>query len=156
MRPAITLFICVLITPLFFNFQDVSARKHKTVPEKKRIELLEGGPYKGEWKTRDLTLIYEYSREPGRLLMSGVVKFRSYKTLDDFSLGANLIDAEGKVVHKHRIASAGGRRQIEEIPFESEVKLPSETWGVAFSYKGTVRGIGQGAGSPTSFWQTAF
>ena len=155
-KTIIVLFICVMIAPLIFDFQDVSARKNKTVPEKKRHELSEGGPYKGIFETTDLKLDYEYTREPGRLTMSGVVKFRGALNLDDFKLGANLINAEGKIVHKDALALGGGRRQIAEIPFEKEIKIPDDTWGVAFSYSGTVRGIGEGAGSPTSFWQTPF
>jgi hypothetical protein len=128
----------------------------KTVPENKRIELLDGGPHQNRWQSRDLTLTYEYTRQSGKLGISGQVTFKRAKRLERFGLEANLIDAEGKVLLQQQIAYAGGRRQYETVPFESELSAPEGTWGVAFSYSGVTRGVGEGAGSPNSFWQTPF
>ena len=151
----IVLMITVLTVFVVGGSQDVSARKHKLVPEKKRHELLEGGPYKGEWKTSDLTLHYEYAKEPGRLLISGKVEFSRARKLQNFSLEAYLIDADGKIVKKKAIASGGNRQRVEEIPFKSEIEMPAETWGVAFGYDGTSGG-GGGSGSGSSFWKSPF
>ena len=147
------------LTLLFFcGQQEISARKHKTVPEKKRIELRDGGPYKGVWETGDLTLDYEYTRETGRLSMVGQVNLKRSGSgvLNNFDLQANLIDTEGKIIDYKVIASAGGRRQIHKIPFKTEIKIPDQTWGVAFSYNGSTSGTGQGSGSSNRFWITPF
>ena len=134
---------------------DVFAKKkQRTVPEDKRIELQDGGPYQGEWQAKDLTFTYEYTKEPGRIAINGEVKFKRAKRLDTFTLEANLIDTEGHVLHRQRIGIAGGRREIQVVPTKAEIKAPEGTWGVAFSYSGTTRGIGEGAGSPNQFWLT--
>lgn len=131
------------------------SNSERTVPESKRHELLDGGPYKAVWTARELTLNYEYVREPARLLLSGSVRFPRGKKLISFVLGAHLIDAEGKIIHEEAIASAGTRQRVEQIAIDSEVKIPAETWGIAFSYEGSSGGGGQ-SGSPRSFWQTPF
>lgn len=147
--------VSVLIAVMFCDFEEVSARKHKTVPEKKRHELLDGGPYTGVWETGDLKLNYQYAREPGRLRISGTILFGRARRIDDFSFELNLINAEGKILLKELIASVGGRRPVQEIPFESDIKIPDETWGVAFSDEGSSGG-GAGGGGSSSFWQSPF
>jgi len=126
----------------------------KVVPENKRIKLIDGGPYKGQWETPDLVLEYAYTREPNRLVMSGQVKFKWSKNLDIFDLEANLLDASGTIILIKNIATAGGRMQVQQVPFKSEIQMPAETRAVAFSYSGSTRGTGQGSGSSSSFWRT--
>ena len=108
--------------------------------------MQDGGPYKGEWQSKDLTFTYEYTKEPGRVAIHGEVKFKRAKRLDTFTFEANLIDSEGHVLHR--------RREFQVVPVESEIQAPEGTWGVAFSYSGTTHGIGEGAGSPNQFWLT--
>jgi len=126
----------------------------KVVPENKRIKLIDGGPYKGQWETPDLVLEYTYTREPNRLVMSGQVKFKRSKNLDIFDLEANLLDASGTIITIRNIATAGGRMEVEVVPVEAEMQVPAETRAVAFSYSGSTRGTGQGSGSSKSFWRT--
>ena len=154
-RPVVLLCVMVIYACATGTVQDDSGKNgNKTVPEEKRIQLQDGGPYKGEWVTRDLTFLYEYQKDSGRVEMMGEVKFKRTKRLDTFSLEANLIDTEGQVLDQQRIASAGGRRMVEVVPVKAEIKAPDATWGVAFSYTGVTRGVGEGAGSPNQFWMT--
>lgn len=149
-------FVAILVFFMAAGCTTKRAKQEKIVPDSKRHELLDGGPFKGVWQTRDLNLSYEYTSEPGRLLMSGVVTFGGHKTLESFFLRVNMINIEGRLVQQHQVASGGGRRPVREIPFESEMKMPEETRGFAFSYEGIARGQGSESGSPHRFWQTPF
>ena len=149
-------FAAILVIALAACSATNKTRSDKTVPESKRIELRDGGPYQAKWVARDLTMNYEYNREAGQLVISGQVKFKREKRLQNFNLEAVLIDDSGRPTHNQFIASAGGRRMIQEVPFKAEMQVPDGTWGISFGYSGTSRGSGQGSGSPNSFWQTPF
>ena len=127
----------------------------KFVAEEKRLDLKEGGPFPREWqgKGNQLTIKYEYIRNQDDLQIMGDIVFRREKNLDNFSCSIVLIDAAGTVLLVQGMVIAGGREQIETIPFKHEMQLPPGTQSMAFSYSGTTRGTG-GSGSPNSFWSS--
>jgi len=131
-----------------------TTRSDRTVPDAKRNELREGGPYKALWESRDLTMNYEYSWNAERLAISGEVKLKLQKNLDSLILDANLINEAGQILLSKGIASAGGRRPVKVVSFNTQMDVPEGTRGIAFSYSITVRGFGPG--SPKTYWQTPF
>ena len=63
----------------------------KWVKEENRISLLEQGPHKGHWKTRDISIKYAYRKEADNLKISGMVELAhyikgGYNTLDHLYL----------------------------------------------------------------------
>jgi hypothetical protein len=122
------------------------------VPEQNRIVLAQEGSESGNWQGKnDLTVNYTTTRNQDVMQIAGDIQFNRHKQLDTFRFSIVLIDSDGNVLEVAPVASAGGRRKVEQVSFNREVTLPPGTRSFAFTYDGTTRGIGQG-GSPTSFW----
>lgn len=123
----------------------------KLVAEEKWLDLKEGGPFPRDWQGKHLKIKYEYIRKQDDLQIVGDIVFKRKKTLNDFRCSIVLIDSAGKILLVKGMVVAGGRQQIETIPFKYELQLPPGTQSMAFSYSGTSRGTGN-SGSPNAFW----
>lgn len=137
----------------------------KQVKEENRIAISDGGPHKSDWKTRDLTLDYTYTRKGDNLELSGVIKFTNhlvtgYITLVDFRIHIHFTDAEGIITGGQVVAISGHRQEIENISFKKEVELPEGAVSMVFSYRGSAdqggrdEGSWMGVGSDWDFWTT--
>jgi hypothetical protein len=127
----------------------------QTVFPADRISI-EQSQYSGQWKGNDLSVAYSYSKNQGKLDISGTVKFSyslvmGYSILQDFSLGAVLLDENGKVLT--RIGITTNRGPLDPITFRKSVSLPSGAAYIAFSYQGIVIENGHSGGKgTTSIW----
>ncbi len=116
------------------------------VDEENRISLLEGGPHKGIWETRDLSVEYEYQLDTKNLQISGVVELANYisngfSALDHLNLYIHFLDANGIVLDTKGINIFGFNRFLaflEEMSFNRRLDLSEDTVAVAFSYRGKV------------------
>ena len=123
------------------------------VEENDRIALQDGGPHKGSWQTRDLTIDYEYQEAAKNLKVNGEIKLadyipKGYSTLDYLRLNVHLLASSGIVLQTKSIKIFGYRRSIDylgEMTFNSQLDLPEDTVAFAFSYSGRAS---QGGGSP--------
>jgi hypothetical protein len=122
------------------------------VEEQDRISLQAGGPHRGIWQTRDLSIEYEYQQEAQHLLISGVVGLSDYLkimgTLDHLTIEIQLLEADGIVQGTRGIRTFGTRRSIDsfgKMSFSNRLDLFEDTVAVAFSYDGKITQGGGGA-----------
>jgi len=147
----------------FFSYRGATAEQEW------RIALLEGGPHKGFFRTRDLSMHYRYLRDLDNLQLSGVVELDdslkyNFRSIEYLFLQVNLLDAEGKVLESKLVLTSDHLQLIEELPFKRSLELPPGTTAIAFSYTGRVReggGTGRvledaGDGDSWDFWMTPF
>lgn len=114
------------------------------VAEEDRIPLMDGGPHKGAWKTRDLTVHYEYQEAAPGLQVTGVVELANYITmgyniLEYLNLNIHFLEANGVVLETKRIRAFGFRRSLDllgEMTFNNSFDLTQDTVAFAFSYSG--------------------
>ena len=122
------------------------------VEEQDRISLQAGGPHKGNWQTRDLSIEYEYQQEAQSLVISGVVNLADYLkimgTLDHLTLEIQLLETNGIVQDTEGIRTFGSRRSIDsfgKMSFNRRLDLSEDTVAMAFSYSGKITQGGGGA-----------
>ena len=150
----------LLIMLIFFSLFFAGTSKFLSyrgswVEEKNRIALLEAGPQKGNWQTRDLSVAYEYRQEAKKLRIAGVVKLADYltngfSTLESLSLSIHFLDAAGVVLGTKGIKIFGHRQSIVylgKMSFDRHLDLSADTVAVAFSYRGKVTQGSAGAGN---------
>ncbi len=140
------------------------------VPEEDRIAVMDGGPHKGSWKTRDLSIHYEYQEGAPGLQVKGVIELANYirmgyNSLDYLHLNVHLLESNGFVLSTRRIGSAGFLqpfRVAREMTFSGNFDLTQDTVAFAFSYSGravTADGPGPASSSDTEgridweFWK---
>ncbi len=159
------LFIIVLLLLGTSCLKSAMTYEGKQVKEENRIAISEGGPHKSDWKTRDLTLNYAYTRKGDNLAFSGVIKFANhlvngYIALVDFRIHIHFTDAEGIINGGQVVAISGHRVEIEIISFEKQIELPPGAVSMVFSYRGSAdqggrnEGSWMGEGSDWDFWTT--
>ena len=123
------------------------------VDEKDRIALEQGGPHKGSWQTRDLTIDYDYREAAKTLDINGAIKLAQYipmgySTLDYLRIYILFLNSGGVVLEVKNLQYFGYFRSIEflgKMTFNSQFTLPENTAAFAFSYSGKAS---QGGGSP--------
>ena len=142
----------VLITLLFACGGRPLSYRGSWVEEQDRVSLQAGGPHKGSWQTRDLSIQYEYQKEAQNLLVSGVVNLADYLkimgTLDHLALEIQLLKTNGIVQDTQGIRTFGSRRSIDsfgQMSFNLRLDLSEDTVAMAFSYSGKITQGGGGA-----------
>ena len=130
------------------------------VAEEDRIQLIDGGPHKGTWKTRDLSVHYEYQEAAPSFQVKGVVELANYipmgyDSLEYFHLYIHFLEDNGTVLATQRIKSSGYyhsfRLRGEEVTFNGRFDLTQGTVALAFSYSGrAVSGGGPGPSNSNS------
>jgi hypothetical protein len=129
------------------------------VAEEDRIALIDGGPHKGTWETRDLSVHYEYQEAAPGVQVKGVIEFANYITmgydaLQSFHLYIHLLENNGIVLATQRIKSSvyyQSFRLAEDITFNGRFDLTQDTVALAFSYSGTaIAGGGPGPSNSNS------
>lgn len=123
----------------------------RSVPPADRLSIAQSGD-SGQWKGRDVTVEYRYSKDNGQIDLSGTARFAfflpmGYSRLEDFHLGAIFVDENGKVLEEIGLATSHG--SFDPVAFHRKVKLPLDAVSMAFSYQGTA--IPSGVGGITSF-----
>ena len=127
------------------------------VPEEDRIAVMDGGPHKGSWQTRDLTINYEYQEAAPDLQVKGIIDLANYivmgyNALEYFDMYIHLLEANGIVLETKRIRGFGFRRPLDligEMTFSGSFDLTQDTVAFAFSYSGRAVSTG-GAGLSNS------
>jgi len=140
------------------------------VEEADRITLMDGGPHKGTWQTRDLTIHYEFQKAAPSLQITGLVELASYipmgfNTLEFLNVNIHFLDANGIVLDAKRIKSFGSFRSFRvlgDINLDGRFDLAPDTVAFAFSYSGRastggggpgMRGSGSEGGTDWEFWR---
>ena len=137
----------------------LTSYRGKQVEAKNRFELLEGGPHKGDWQTRDIRVEFQYLRKQQDLQISGLVKPQDYllhyNFMKSFFWGLHFVDAGGKVRVDEAIMSAGYRVEMpDQMAFKANLKIPPASTAIAFSYRGRAFMSGEsGRGGVWDFWQ---
>jgi hypothetical protein len=129
---------------------------------------MDGGPHKGSWQTRDLTIHYEYQEAAPSLKVTGVIELASYipmgfNILEHFSLNIHFLEASGIVLETKRIRAFGFRRSLDllgEMTFNNSFDLTQDTVAFAFSYSGRAatggspgRSSGSNGRTDWEFWK---
>ena len=124
------------------------------VAEEDRIRVVDGGPHKGSWKTRDLTIQYEYQEASPSLQVKGVVELANYitmgySTLEYLHLYIHFLESNGTVLATKRIRAFGYQvfRLEKEITFNERLDLTQDSVAFAFSYSG--KATSGGGGGPS-------
>jgi hypothetical protein len=119
------------------------------VAEEDRIALMDGGPHKGTWKTRDLSIQYEYQDAAPSLQVKGVLELANYipmgfSTLEYLHLYIHFLDANGTVLATQRLRAFGYQsfRLAREMTFNERFDLTQDTVAFAFSYSGKATAAG--------------
>jgi hypothetical protein len=129
------------------------------VAEEDRIALMDGGPHKGSWKTRDLSIHYEYQEAAPSLQVKGVVELANYipmgfDTLEYLHIYIHFLEDNGTVLATQRIKAFGYLQPFRlagEMTFNGRFDLPQDTVAFAFSYSGrAVSGGGPGPSGSNS------
>ncbi len=126
--------------------------KGRWVAEDDRIALEAGGPRKGNWQTRDMTIEYAYQQETQNLQISGAVTLgdhltTGFSTLDFLTLDIYMLDADGIVLNSELMRTFGYRRYMDflgKMTFDKQIDLPDGTSAIAFGYRGRVTQGGGG------------
>ena len=124
------------------------------VAEEDRIPVLDGGPHKGSWQTRDLSIHYEYQEAASSLQITGVVELANYittgyNTLEYLHLYIHFLEANGTVLATKRIRAFGYQvfRLEREMTFNERLDLTQDSVAFAFSYSG--KATSGGGGGPS-------
>ena len=141
----------LLITCLFINLWVACAGGTALSPgawveETDRIDVLDGGPHKGNWQTRDMIINYQYQDAAKNLQISGTIELADYipkgfNTLERLKLYIHFLNADGTVLATRNIKTFGYRRYLEligEMTFNNRFNLTEKTVSFAFSYSGRV------------------
>jgi len=147
------LLLGLLINLFFACATGTSLSPGAWVEEKDRIALQDGGPHKGSWQTRDLTIDYDYREAAKKLDITGTIKLADYipngfSTLDYLRIYISFLAPDGVVLETKDIKYVGYFRAIdylEKMTFNTQLDLPQDTVAFAFSYSGRAS---QGGGSP--------
>lgn len=124
------------------------------VAEEDRIQLMDGGPQKGTFKTRDLTIQYEYQEAAPSLQVKGVVELANYITtgfssLQYLNLYIHFLENNGTVLATKQIRAFGYQvfRLDREMAFSGRFDLTQDTVAFAFGYSG--KAISGGGAGPS-------
>jgi hypothetical protein len=123
------------------------------VEENDRIAVQDGGPHKGIWQTRDLTIDYEYREAARNIQVDGTLKLADYipkgfSTLDYLRIYIHFLTSNGIVLETKSIKYFGYFRYLDylgKMSFNSQFDLPENAVAFAFSYSGRAS---QGGGGP--------
>ena len=131
----------------------LSYYKGKTVPEANRIPLEEGGPHESVWKTKHLSLAYNYTknRETIRLYCDIELNkrvFGSFDIVTHIFFRVNFIDMEGKITRSKIIWNPGFSENVRKWSFTSELDIPPNATGMVFNYEGSARETQGGSEGP--------
>lgn len=125
----------------------------RKVEKERRIELETAGAQSGTWQGRHLKVEYRYTIENRRMTMEGRIVFPRRRLIDTFQLNLHITDAGGVILASDVLAAAPYRKMIETLSFDKALELPAGFEAMVFSYSGASRGLGEGAGSKSRFWQ---
>ena len=150
----------VLLTGLLIHLLFACAIKTSLSPgawveENDRIAVQDGGPHKGSWQTRDLSIDYEYREAVKNLEVTGTIKLADYipkgfSTLDHLRIYIHFLSSNGVVLETKSIKFFGYLRYLDylgKMSFNSQFDLPEDTVAFAFSYSGRASQGGGGGGS---------
>jgi hypothetical protein len=150
----------VLLTGLLIHLFFACAIKTSLSPgawveENDRIALQDGGPHKGSWQTRDLSIDYEYREAAKNLEVTGEIKLADYipkgfSTLDYLRIYIHFLSSNGVVLETKSVKFFGYMRSLDylgKLSLNSQSDLPEGTVAFAFSYNGRASQGGGGGGS---------
>jgi len=132
----------------------------KNIKYDDRIALKGGGQQTGQFRTEELTIDYEYVQTGNGLRISGTARFSDkirglFLQANAFRLALVLGDAQGNGLTEQALAAATVHDVKDPIGFSTTLTLPSQASYMAFSYTGSVTGVGKD-GSPTAFFHVPF
>lgn len=131
----------------------------KTAEEKSRITLQDGS-HQAEWKTKDVSAQYSYSRNSDNFQISGQVELgpglkASSEIVQSFIFQVNFLNAGDIVLDTKDLAIANYRKPFMKWHFDKSFRLPTGTTAIAFSYNGAM-GSDRPRESGEPFWHYPF
>lgn len=122
------------------------------VAEEDRIEIKEGGPHNGFWKTYDINVDYTYEKKTNALFFTGEISFNkhlmyNFRTLEHFYFRIYFVDEEGKILDGKGLVYSGYRVPLGPLSFQKELPLPDDSVAMVFSYTGSADEQGGGIDS---------
>ncbi len=162
LSPLVILMISILVSCSSLSFSYIGL----TVPENNLIYLKNEGTHEGLYQTGDITVNYTYSKNEGRLKISGLINFDNslkynFSRIDYFDLWIHFVNSENKIIKNISVSPITFFNEIEATPFEKILELPPDTKAIVFSYSGRVSDGGSsskdevgGGGSSWKFWKT--
>lgn len=148
-------FGAALIAAMGFIFWGCAANNYfigAQVAPKHRIELKEGSPHDGVFKTADITLSYQYSKAPARLQINGSLEYalhlsNTYRSMLYFYLHIYFLDSTDKILGRQILVQASELDGFENQTVTKHFTPPHGTVALAFGYRGKTQGdasLGEG------------
>lgn len=129
--------------------------------QENNVPLHENGPHQGRWEDSNIIVNYTFNHQPGGFEFSGDIELaprltKSFLTVNNFSVNANFIDDEKKILNSITLVITGPQA-IRQWRFAHTLDLPPEARAINFSYSGrAAEGGTQGRGGDgidTFFWR---
>ena len=132
-----------------------------TATQVDNIAIEPGGPHEGRWEDNNIIVEYTFDNKPDGFEFSGTLELTSrlhmsFRTVNNFSVRANILDEEKTVLTSMVIVGAG-RQAIRVWRFARSFDLPPAARWINFSYSGRAAEGGTlgrgGDGSDMFFWR---
>ncbi len=101
-------FVILSIILVAFQFSCVGPGQMTVAPER-RIPLFKDTLQKGSWESSDVTLEYQYVKQPGVIQLS--VTGKAKQKYDQLSVWVLFVDAQGKILETQSIYNSGFRTE---------------------------------------------
>jgi len=127
-------FVILSIILVAFQFSCVGPGQMTVAPER-RIPLFKDTLQKGSWESSDVTLEYQYVKQPGVIQLS--VTGKAKRGYDQLSVWVLFVDAQGKILETQNIYNSGFRTEDkatkrEKGTIEKTFQMPLATTDIAF------------------------
>lgn len=142
---------CILIIAIF-TFAGCGGKlitKGEKVTQKNFMLLLKDGDQKGEWKTNELAIQFQYQMTPETLNISGTTELvggmaTGFRWITRLELYLLFLDNQGIVIEPVLIYSLGNQHATDTLPKVSEttIPIPEGARTISFAYEGELKGAG--------------
>ena len=160
LRHAVLGAILALVVGSGCQFKQIAV-EGTTATQEDNFVLLDGGPHEGSWEDANIITSFTYNNESDGFEFDGIVELTSrldmtFRTVRSFSVRANFMDAEKKILRSVVIVNAGNQA-IRLWRFTQNIDMPPEVKMLNFSYSGRAMEGGSkgpgGDGTDTFFWR---
>jgi len=132
-----------------------------TATQKDNVAIEQGGPHEGRWEDSNIIVNYSYTNQADGFEFTGTIELTSrlhmtFRTVRGFSVHANFLDEEKKILTSTAIVSTGNQA-IRVWRFARNFDLPRDARWINFSYSGRAMEGGTlgrgGDGADMFFWR---
>ena len=160
LRRAVLGVILALVVGSGCQFKQIAV-EGTTATQEDNFVLLDGGPHEGRWEDANIITSFTYNNQSDRFEFKGILELTSrlhmsFRTVRSFSVRANFMDEEKKILKSVVIVNAGNQA-IRLWRFTRDIDMPPEVRMLNFSYSGRAMEGGSrspgGDGGDTFFWR---